>query len=175
MYKDWWKDIGCHYWSLGEDKPATDDQQRIIYEIRKAISNGYKNIVLKLGVGFGKSAIAKTISNMVDSSYILTNNTALQKQYTQDYKDIALLMGRGQYTCKERNGDYTCNQCYMEYINRTEDIDKKLHYLNISPTWEFPEITSEEKWEEYLENVIRPLPMWNCYDCPYQEAVRKAR
>ena len=174
MYRDWWEEIGRHHWSLGDDKPATDDQQQIIYEIRNAIAKGYKNIVLKLGVGFGKSAIAKTISNMFESSYILTNNTALQKQYTQDYEDIALLMGRGKYNCKERDGDYTCNDCYMSYINRTEDVDKKLYYLNLSPTWKFPENMSEEAWQNYRENTIRPLPMWNCYDCPYQEAVRES-
>ena len=171
-YKDWWKSVGKKYWSLGDDKPATDDQQEIIYKICQAILKGRKNIILNLGVGFGKSAIAKTLCNMKESSYILTNNVALQKQYSNDFDDIALLMGRGKYPCHEWDKD--CSHCYMAHIEYTEDIPEKLRYLNASPTWKFPENMSEWAWENYLENTIRKLKMWKCNDCPYTLAVREA-
>ena len=171
-YKEWWNTTGKKYWSLGDNKPATDDQQQIIYETCQAIQNGYKNIILNLGVGFGKSAIAKTLCNMKESSYILTNNVNLQKQYRRDFEDIKLLMGRGKYQCHEWNKD--CNQCYMSHIDYTENIPEKLRYLDMSPSWKFPENMSDWKWEQYLENTIRPLPMFKCNDCPYKLAVTDA-
>lgn len=174
MYKEWWESKGFTYWSLGDDKPATDDQQKIIYDIYNAIKKGYKNIVLQLGVGFGKSAIAKTISNMYDSSYILTNSIALQKQYTRDFDDIALLMGRGRYNCKEWKN--TCDHCYMSHIDYTENISEKLKYLDKSKYWTgFPEYESEAAWEHYIENTIKPLKMFKCEDCPYKLAKIAAR
>lgn len=177
-YETWWENEGKFYWSLGEDKPATTDQQEILYGIVTAIENGCENIILQLGVGFGKSAIAMTIANMYESSYILTNNVNLQRQYNDDFDEIELLMGQTHYNCKERS-EYTCGQCYIEYINNNShknwSIDKKLEYLGLSDSWEFPEGLTEKEWEDYLENVIRDLPLWRCHDCPYRVALRKAR
>lgn len=170
----WWDKIGKHYWSLdNENKPATKDQQFILYETWAAIQKGYENIIWRVGVGFGKSAMAKTIANMYDSSYILTNNIALQKQYANDFDDVKLLMGRGKYSCNE--WDNSCERCYMEYITNTNNVDEKLKYLNVSETWTFPEINSDEEWERYKENVIRPLPMWKCNSCPYKIAKNEAK
>ena len=173
-YKTWWKNEGKQYWSLGEDKPATDDQQQILYEIVTSIKNGCRNIILQLGVGFGKSAIAMTIANMYESSYILTNNVNLQRQYNDDFDDIKLLMGQTHYNCKERP-DYDCGRCYIEYINNNGIIEEKLKYLSLSNSWEFPDCLTEKEWEDYLENVIQDLPLWRCYDCPYRVALRNAR
>lgn len=175
MYKKWWNDIGYKYWSLDPlTKPATDDQKQIIYDIVTAIKNGRENIILKLGVGFGKSAIAKTISNMYDSSYILTNNIALQKQYLKDWDDIALLMGRSRYKCNER--DETCNHCYLDHIHYTGNVDEKLRYLSKSKYWKgFPKYTSEEDWNNYLENTIKPMRLFKCESCPYKIAKIEAR
>lgn len=175
MYKKWWNDIGSRYWSLDPStKPATDDQKQIIYDIVTAIKNGRENIILKLGVGFGKSAIAKTIANMYESSYILTNNIALQKQYLKDWDDIALLMGRARYQCNEWEDN--CNHCYMDHIHYTGNIDEKLKYLNKSKYWKgFPKYDSEEAWNNYLENTIKPMRMFKCEHCPYKIAKIEAK
>ena len=56
-------------------------QLETISEILEAINKGYKYIVLEAGTGTGKSAIAATLSQMFDSSFILTITKQLQDQY----------------------------------------------------------------------------------------------
>ena len=62
------------------------DQLETISEIIEAINQGYEYIVLEAGTGTGKSAIAATLSNMSESSYILTITKQLQDQYLRDFK-----------------------------------------------------------------------------------------
>ena len=67
------------YWSLEGFNPR-NSQIKLINKINYAINKGYKNIILEAGTGIGKSAIATTIANMYDDSYILTMTKQLQEQ-----------------------------------------------------------------------------------------------
>ena len=76
------------------------DQLETISEIVNAINNGYKYIVLEAGTGTGKSAIAATLANMSNSSYILTITKQLQDQYLRDFKDFKVVKGRSNFQCQ---------------------------------------------------------------------------
>lgn len=80
---------------------ARQHQLETISEITEAIDNGYKYIVLEAGTGTGKSAIAATLAQMFDSSYILTVTKQLQDQYLRDFSDLGfkLVKGRGNFQC----------------------------------------------------------------------------
>ena len=66
-------------WSLIGYNPRPE-QVNIINEILSAMDQGYKNIILEAGTGVGKSAIATTISNYVEKSYIITMTNQLLQQ-----------------------------------------------------------------------------------------------
>ena len=68
-------------------------QLETISEITEAINKGYKYIVLEAGTGTGKSAVAATLSQMFDSSYILTVTKQLQDQYLRDFNDLGFKKG----------------------------------------------------------------------------------
>ena len=96
-------------------------QLETISEIKEAIDNGYKYIILEAGTGTGKSAIAATLASMFEDTYILTVTKQLQDQYLQDFKDLGfrLVKGRGNFKCRkyvEANLDYTCDEgrCVLE-------------------------------------------------------------
>ena len=80
---------------------ARQHQLETISEIKQAIDKGYKYIVLEAGTGTGKSAIAATLAQMFDSSYILTVTKQLQDQYLRDFEDLGfkLVKGRGNFQC----------------------------------------------------------------------------
>ena len=60
-----------------KDCTPRPEQTVIIEEILTAIENGYRNIILEAGTGTGKSAIATTIANYVENSYIVTMTNQL--------------------------------------------------------------------------------------------------
>lgn len=108
------------YWSLKEYEPRTE-QIRIIEEIITAMDLGFKNIILEAGTGIGKSAIATTIANLCDNSYILTMTNQLQKQYLDDFNYMLTeIKGRRNYTC---NHGGTCEECYMEQLKEKKCND----------------------------------------------------
>ena len=82
---------------------ARKNQLETISEIKQAIDEGYKYIVLEAGTGTGKSAIAATLALMYDSTYILTVTKQLQDQYLTDFKDLGfkVVKGRGNFKCKK--------------------------------------------------------------------------
>lgn len=115
------------------EKPR-EHQLETISEIKEAIDNGYKYIVLEAGTGTGKSAIAATLASMYESTYILTVTKQLQDQYLQDFKGLGfkLVKGRSNFKCKkygEDNLDYNCDtgRCVLEgyrceySLNRNHD------------------------------------------------------
>lgn len=92
---------------------ARQYQLETISEIREAIDKGYKYIVLEAGTGTGKSAIAATLAQMFDSSYILTITKQLQDQYLRDFKDLGfkLVKGRSNFQCKKYLEDGLSQSC----------------------------------------------------------------
>ena len=112
------------HWSLKGYEPRSS-QIVLINKINNAIQKGYKNIILEAGTGIGKSAIATTIANMYDDSYILTMTKQLQEQYLDDFDDMLVeIKGRGNYDCNYKG---TCDYCIREEydLNSCSDCDFK--------------------------------------------------
>jgi len=102
------------HWSLTEHHPR-NTQIQLINKINFAIKNGYKNIILEAGTGIGKSAIATTLANMYEDSYILTMTKQLQEQYLDDFKDMLVeIKGKGNYECNYKGN---CDFCIKAEYN----------------------------------------------------------
>ena len=115
------------YWSFKGHNPR-NSQIKLINQINHAIGEGYKNIILEAGTGTGKSAIATTIANMYDDSYILTMTKQLQEQYLDDFGDMLVeIKGRGNYECNYKGH---CDFCIKaEYnLRRCADCDYNIAF-----------------------------------------------
>ena len=85
------------------------DQLEILTEIVDAIEDGYKYIILESGVG--KSAIAATLANIYESSFILSDNKKLQEKYHEEYDLI--------------NNDKFHVSNHSDAFNEFEKLDKR--------------------------------------------------
>ena len=85
------------------------DQLEILTEIVDAIEEGYKYIILESGVG--KSAIATTLANIYESSFILSDNEKLQEKYHEEYDLI--------------NNDKFHVSNHSDAFNEFEKLDKR--------------------------------------------------
>ena len=115
------------YWSLPKYNPR-NSQIRLINQINFAIGEGYKNIILEAGTGIGKSAIATTLANMYEDSYILTMTKQLQEQYLDDFSEILVeIKGRGNYKCNYKGN---CDFCIKaEYnLRRCSDCEFQMAF-----------------------------------------------
>ncbi len=115
------------HWSLHGYYPR-NSQIKLINKINWAIGEGYKNIILEAGTGTGKSAIATTLANMYEDSYILTMTKQLQEQYLDDFSDMLVeIKGRGNYTCNYKG---SCDFCIKaEYnLRRCGDCEYQLAF-----------------------------------------------
>lgn len=115
------------YWSLPKYNPR-NSQIKLINEINFAIKKGFKYIILEAGTGIGKSAIATTIANMYEDSYILTMTKQLQEQYLDDFEDMLVeIKGRGNYMCNYKGN---CDFCIKaEYnLRRCSDCEFQMAF-----------------------------------------------
>lgn len=115
------------YWSLPKYSPR-NSQIKLINQINFAIGEGFKNIILEAGTGIGKSAIATTLANMYDDSYILTMTKQLQEQYLDDFGDMLVeIKGRGNYKCNYKG---SCDFCIkVEYnLRRCSDCEYQIAF-----------------------------------------------
>lgn len=102
------------HWSLHGHYPRYS-QIKLINKINWAIGEGYKNVILEAGTGIGKSAIATTLANMYEDSYILTMTKQLQEQYLNDFSDMLVeIKGRGNYRCNYKG---SCDFCIKAEYN----------------------------------------------------------
>ncbi len=85
-----------------------EGQLEIIEDIKEAIENGYKYIILEAGTGTGKSAIATTLARIYESGYIFTMTKQLQSQYANEF-GFPLVKGRGNFHCLQDDLDSTCD------------------------------------------------------------------
>lgn len=128
------------HWSLTGHHPR-NTQIKLINKINLAINEGYKNIILEAGTGIGKSAIATTLANMYDDSYILTMTKQLQKQYLDDFGEMLVeIKGKGNYKCNYKgNCDFCirseyniarCSDCdYLIAFRKAKKIKKRYYKL----------------------------------------------
>ena len=76
---------------------------------------------MEAGTGIGKSAIATTLANMYEDSYILTMTKQLQEQYLDDFGDMLVeIRGRGNYKCNYKGN---CDFCIKSEYNLTRCSD----------------------------------------------------
>ncbi len=102
------------HWSLPKYNPRPS-QIKLINKINFAIGEGYKNIILEAGTGIGKSAIATTLANMYEDSFILTMTKQLQEQYLDDFSDMLVeIKGKGNYSCNYKG---SCDFCIKSEYN----------------------------------------------------------
>ena len=94
-------------------KNPREGQLETVTEIYNAILKGYKYIILEAGTGTGKSAIAACLASLVNSAYIFTVTKQLQEQYTNDFKDFALVKGRSNFQCLNYKQDDIKETCDM--------------------------------------------------------------
>jgi Rad3-related DNA helicase len=83
-------------------------QLEIISQIKNAIDDGFKFIVLEAGTGTGKSVIAATLSKIYEPAYILTMTKQLQSQYANEFS-YPLVKGRGNFSCKSAGLEASCD------------------------------------------------------------------
>lgn len=83
-------------------------QLEIINEIKKAIEEGFRYILLEAGTGTGKSAIASTLAGIYQPAYILTMTKQLQSQYGAQF-GYPLVKGRGNFSCQETGLENNCD------------------------------------------------------------------
>lgn len=99
-------------------KHPRDNQLETISEMVNAIEEGYKYIILEAGTGTGKSAMAATLANMYENTFILTVTKQLQDQYVQDFKEFGFMpvKGRSNFTCRQ-NHNITCDKgdCILKH------------------------------------------------------------
>ncbi|MCL2157018.1 MAG: ATP-dependent DNA helicase [Methanobrevibacter sp.] len=85
-----------------------EGQLEIITDVKEAIEEGYKYIILEAGTGTGKSAVATTLARIYDSAYILTMTKQLQSQYADEF-GFPLVKGRGNFYCLQDDLDSSCD------------------------------------------------------------------
>lgn len=158
-------------WSLLGHDPRPE-QEKIILEIITAIDEGYKNIILEAGTGIGKSAIATTIANYVENSYIVTMTNQLLNQYIHDFDYMVKeIKGRGNYNC---NFEGCCDNCHIQEENniRLKNYNQALKDYNSNPNqYAKPEkpllVNACGKKDNNKAPAVYPF-------CPYVKALREA-
>ena len=158
-------------WSLLGHDPRPE-QEKIILEIITAIDEGYKNIILEAGTGIGKSAIATTIANYVENSYIVTMTNQLLNQYIHDFDYMVKeIKGRGNYNC---NFEGCCDNCHIQEENniRLKNYNQALKDYNSNPNqYAKPEkpllVNACGKKDKNKAPAAYPF-------CPYVKALREA-
>lgn len=76
-----------------------EGQKEAIEFACRAFNEGKRVVILECPTGSGKSAIGKTLANMVPSSFYLTTSKILQDQLVGDFCDMVELKGRNAYPC----------------------------------------------------------------------------
>jgi ATP-dependent DNA helicase DinG len=77
---------------------ARSSQVKVLEEIEKAYSSGYKFVILEGPVGSGKSAIAISVARYFGNSHLITPKKSLQNQYYGDFSEHIVLMRVGMLT-----------------------------------------------------------------------------
>ncbi len=101
-----------------------DNQEGTIKQILDAFDEGYKIVVLKAPVGFGKSAVGITLGKILESTYYTTPQKMLQDQLGKDFtgKDFAVVKGRNNFKCQNSKQMCDCGVCKLKRIKSKKRI-----------------------------------------------------
>ncbi|MBE6494741.1 MAG: ATP-dependent DNA helicase [Methanosphaera stadtmanae] len=102
-------------------KQARHNQLELISEILEAFETDYKYVILEAGTGTGKSAIAATLGQILQPSYILTMTKQLQRQYADEF-GYAQVKGRNNFLCLDSGSMNSCDQGTCQTIRYGEEF-----------------------------------------------------
>lgn len=158
------------------------DQLEILTEIVEAIEDGYKYIILESGVG--KSAIATTLANIYESSFILSDNKKLQEKYHEEYDLInndkfyvsnhsdafnefekldkrKLLIVDDAHKFDENIVDFF--SCAIHLSDFDDEIKETRYYKcgqkSIRPFVEFYKIVENQLFNDFLDQIAMKIPI----------------
>jgi len=85
-----------------------NSQREVLKAIEKAYGEGYRNVLLEMSVGGGKSFVAVAAAKYYKTAHILTPRKSLQDQYSEDFRShqVVLMKGRSSYPCTYPSADY---------------------------------------------------------------------
>lgn len=146
------------------EKPRAG-QIKIVQDILKAFEKGKRIVILDLPVGAGKSAIAKTIANMFNSTCYATSQIILQEQLIGDFGaegkfrkgfPMVHLKGRSNYSC-----------VYPDIADLAPDERKKLKSKKMTCATGFCKLKGASMCGECIdENATEEYPLTD-NKCPY--------
>lgn len=89
----------------------------------------YDVFVINLPVASGKSYIAKAIQNWQGTGAIITPNNLLVAQYRSDFENLAGIVGKARYSCKEEGFD----NCHRRGLKHKHPRTKKPRHCKDCP------------------------------------------
>lgn len=136
-----------------KDKTPREGQTIVASLLEQKILEGYKNIILELPTGFGKSPMAYMILKYFRDGFIVTSTKSLQEQYKVEYPEFFDVRGKNNFHCNLKNEQrikgFECQPC-EDFGN--DNFDNCLHKFASSA----PCITEPEFRDQYKRNI-----------CPY--------
>lgn len=102
-------------------KEARHNQLELISEILNALETDKKYVILEAGTGTGKSAIAATLGQILQPSYILTMTKQLQRQYADEF-GYAQVKGRNNFSCLDSGALNSCDMGTCQTIRAKEEF-----------------------------------------------------
>ena len=129
-----------------------ETQKQVINDIESAISSGYKNILLCVPTGVGKSHIAITVAKSLGTSFIITAQKILQDQYTNDFNFIYPMKGKSNFPCMDM---YDVKKIPYENARNDSTISCNLGNCSWEETIEGKKKTEYCKFKPKLESFPR--------------------
>jgi len=93
-------------------------QEKLILDTKDAFESGTKIVIIQAPTGSGKSCIAKTFLNHYETGYILTSQKILQDQYVNEFKDIASIKGRSNFSCNISGNSCSFGACIIGGLSK---------------------------------------------------------
>jgi len=124
-------------------------QGEVLRNIEEVLDSS-KFIILEAPVGFGKSAIAVSMSRYLDSAHILTSTKQLQDQYTSDY-GYPVIKGKSNFRCLVPTSSkkyLPCNEGRCEVDWSLKDCP---HYVS------FEDYVSKERSYHRVKSGVKSL------------------
>jgi Rad3-related DNA helicase len=95
----------------------------VLDEIDQALKSGFKFIFLEAPTGFGKSAVAITLSRFLGSSHLCTSTKDLQNQYSRYFTYLYEVKGRNNFSCIVKEDMGINESCEYGPCLKDEDYD----------------------------------------------------
>ena len=123
-----------------------ETQKDVINEIDSAVKSGFRNILLCVPTGVGKSHIAVTAAKYLGTSFIITAQKILQDQYTNDFDFIYPMKGKPNFPCMnlydikeipygtaKNDSSLSCTLGNCSWEEQADDGTKRTEYCKFKP------------------------------------------